>query len=63
MIDGFIRNFREQLGLTGSETKLSLIATGGLSEYILPCLRNKFIFDETLTLRGLALLYQKNNKA
>jgi len=62
MIDGFVRNIREQLELTGSTEKLSLIATGGLSEYILPCLRNKFVFDETLTLRGVALLYQKNNK-
>ena len=62
MIDGFVRNIREELGLTGSEMKLSLIATGGLAGYILPCLRNKFILDEALTLRGLALLYQKNNK-
>lgn len=62
MIDGFVRNIREELGLTGSDMKLSLIATGGLSKYILPCLRNKFIYNETLTLLGLAVLYQKNNK-
>lgn len=61
MIDGFVRNIREELGITGGETKLSLIATGGLSGYILPFLRNKFTFNETLTLFGLALLYQKNN--
>ncbi len=62
MIDGFVRNIREQLGLTGTDTKLSLIATGGLAEYVLPCLRNKFIYHETLTLLGQALLYCRNNK-
>lgn len=62
MIDGFVRNIREQLGITGTETKLSLIATGGLAEYILPHLRNKFIYEETLTLQGQAVLYAKNHK-
>ncbi len=62
MIDGFVRNIREELGLTGSDTKLLLIATGSHSEYILPCLRNKFKYSEALTLMGLAVLYQKNNK-
>ena len=59
MIDGFVRNIRESLD---TDAKLSLIATGGLCGYVLPYLRNKFDFDEFLTLRGLALLYQKNNK-
>lgn len=62
MIDGFVRNIREELGITGTDTKLSLIATGGLAEYILPHLRNKFVYNETLTLLGQAILYTKNNK-
>ncbi|MBQ5390432.1 MAG: type III pantothenate kinase [Clostridia bacterium] len=62
MLDGFVRNIREELGLTGSTTKLSLIATGGLAEYILPHLRNRFTFVETLTLQGEAILYAKNHK-
>lgn len=62
MIDGFIRNIRDELGITGSETKLSLIATGGLATYILPHLRNKFTYAETLTLEGQAILYAKNHK-
>lgn len=62
MIDGFVRNIRDELGITGTETKLALIATGGLAEYILPHLRNKFVYKETLTLEGQAILYAKNQK-
>ncbi len=62
MIDGFIRNIRDELNLKESGQKLSLIATGGLSELILPHLRNKFSFDKNLTLRGLAVLYCRNCK-
>ena len=62
MIDGFLRNIREELNIKESGVKLSLIATGGLSELILPHLRNKFSFDKNLTLHGLAVLYCKNHK-
>lgn len=62
MIDGFIRNIREELNLKESGQKLGLIATGGLSELILPHLRNKFVFDKNLTLKGLAHLYCKNHR-
>ena len=62
MIDGFLRNIREKLELKESGNKLSLIATGGLAELILPNLRNKFTFDKNLTLKGLAVLYCLNCK-
>lgn len=62
MIDGFLRNIREELDIKNSGEKLNLIATGGLSELILPHLRNKFLFDKNLTLRGLAVLYCNNRK-
>lgn len=62
MVDGFIRNIRDELSITGTETKLTLIATGGSAMTILPCLRNKFIYAKTLTLQGLAVLYRKNVK-
>lgn len=48
-IDGFIRNIREQYC---DEEKLSLIATGGLAESILPSCRNKFSYIRDLTLIG-----------
>lgn len=62
MIDGFLRNIREELNLKETGEKLNLVATGGLSELILPHLRNKFNFDKNLTLKGLAVLYCLNRK-
>ena len=63
MIDGFVRNIREELAATGATEKLSLIATGGLAPLALPYLRNKFTYVESLTLQGLAVLYLKNHKS
>lgn len=62
MIDGFLRNIRDELNIKSSNEKLNLIATGGLAELILPHLRNKFSFDKNLTLLGLAVLYGINHK-
>lgn len=62
MIDGFVRNIRDELGTKDSGDKLSLIATGGLAPLVLPYLRNKFTYVETLTLQGQANLYVKNHK-
>lgn len=62
MIDGFIRNIREQLISKDSGEKLSLIATGGLSMNIIPYTKNKFTYYENLTLDGAAYLYEKNVK-
>jgi len=60
-IDGFLRNVREQLHTKESGHSLSLIATGGLANYVLPYTRNKFLYDETLTLSGAAYLFMKNS--
>ncbi len=60
MIDGFIRNIREQL--CGNGQKLTLIATGGISEAIIPYCRNKFTTVKNLTLLGSAYLYTQNRK-
>lgn len=62
MIDGFIRNIREELGLKESGVKLGLISTGGLAECIIPHTRNRFIHDDSLTLSGAAELYRKNKR-
>ena len=62
MIDGFLRNIREELNTKDGASKFSLVATGGLCELILPHLRNKFEFDKNLTLKGLAKLYCLNSK-
>lgn len=59
-IDGMIRNVREQLKTKENGQSLELIATGGLANSVLPYLRNKFLYDEALTLQGEVLLFQKN---
>lgn len=59
MLDGFIRELRAQL-CAETNAKLSLAATGGLAEYVIPFCRNKFTLFPALTLRGVAEIYQKN---
>ncbi len=59
-IDGFIRNVREHLQTKESGKALGLIATGGLANYVIPYTRNKFLYDETLTLSGEVHLFRKN---
>lgn len=60
MIDGFIRTIREQMTDKASGEKLSLIATGGLAENVIPYTMNKFLYCENLTLLGGAYLFEKN---
>jgi len=62
MIDGFLRNIRESLAEKGENNKLSLISTGGLSNIILPHLRNKFANIDSLTLLGAAKIFALNYK-
>ena len=57
MIDGMIERFREELG-----DELTVVATGGLSDDIIPHCRSKIILDRNLLLEGLYLLYIKNAK-
>lgn len=59
MLDGFIREIREQYGQNG----LSLIATGGQAKIIIPHMKNKFKYRENLTLEGEALLFRRNHPA
>lgn len=59
-IDGFVRNVREQLKIKEGGQSLGLIATGGLANYVIPYTRNKFLYDETLTLSGEVHLFRKN---
>lgn len=60
MLDGYIRNIRESLIPKDSDLKLGLIATGGFAEMITSKCRNKFIVDDSLTLKGIAALYLRN---
>lgn len=55
MVDGMIARYQQELG-----ERLTVIATGGLAQPILPLCRHKILYDQHLTLDGLRLLYEKN---
>ena len=54
-IDGLLDRITEELGETPT-----YVATGGLSESIIPHCRHKIQLDNMLLLKGLQLIYQKN---
>lgn len=56
MIDGLIDKFTQELGAPAS-----IIATGGLSSFIVPVCSHKMECDSFLVLKGLMAIYKKNN--
>ena len=55
MIDGVIDRMEAELG-----QKATGVATGGLSRFIVPLCRHEITYDESLLLKGLLILYEKN---
>ena len=56
MLDGIIDRMEEELG-----TPATIIATGGMSRFIVPLCKHTIIYDEELLLKGLLTLYNKNS--
>ncbi len=57
MLDGIIDRVEKELGESPT-----VVATGGLSRSIVPYCERKIICDDNLMLKGLFILYQKNQK-
>lgn len=55
MMDGIIDRMEEELG-----EKASLVATGGLAPFVAPLCRHDITVDDNLLLKGLLILYRKN---
>ena len=55
MIDGMIDKIEEDLG-----SKATVIATGGISNHIIPFCKKDIIYDDNLLLKGLYIIYIKN---
>lgn len=55
MIDGMIRRIRTELG-----ENAIVLATGGIAPAILPYCEEKISYEPDLMLKGLALIYKKN---
>ena len=56
-LDGLIDRIQEELG-----EPVTVVATGGLANVIVPHCRHKIIIDDALLLKGLLLIYQKNQQ-
>lgn len=54
-IDGMIERLEDEMG-----EKLTVVATGGLAETIVPLCKRDIILDDELLLKGLAVIYNKN---
>jgi len=57
MLDGIISRIEKRL-----ERPLKVIATGGISRFIVPYCEHEIIYDEDLLLKGLWLIYSKNKR-
>lgn len=56
MIDGMIDRMSKEL-----DGNVTVVATGGLSSRIIPYCTHKIILDDNLLLKGLQIIYNKNN--
>lgn len=57
MIDGLVERMEEELGHS-----CTLIATGGLAQFITPLCKRDIILEKDLLLKGLNIIYKKNKK-
>lgn len=57
MLDGMIRRINKELGVE----KSTVIAGGGLAQFILPHCEEKIILDDNLVLEGLRIIFNKNS--
>ena len=55
MVDGMLDRVEEELG-----RKATVIATGGMAQFIAPLCRREIRIEKDLLLKGLSVLYQKN---
>ena len=57
MIDGIVDRIEAELGHSST-----LIATGGLAQFITPLCKRKVILEKDLLLKGLNIIYKKNKR-
>ncbi len=57
MIDGLVERMEAELG-----HQCTLIATGGMAQFITPLCKRDIILDKNLLLKGLNVIYKKNKR-
>lgn len=55
MLDGLLDRMEEELG-----TPVKVVATGGISKFVIPLCRRELLYDRSLMLKGLNLIYKRN---
>ena len=55
MIDGMIDRIEGEIGMN-----TTIVATGGLAQFIIPYCKHKIIYNDDLLLKGLLTIYRKN---
>ena len=55
MLDGLIDRIAEELG-----HESTIIATGGLAQFVIPLCKHEIILEKELLLKGLNIIYKKN---
>ena len=56
-VDGIISRLEEELG-----EPVTVLATGGLADKVIPYCKKKILTDDGLLLKGMALIYQRNRR-
>ena len=56
-IDGLVERIEEELGHTAT-----LIATGGMAQFVTPLCKREIILEKDLLLKGLNIIYKKNKR-
>ena len=54
-LDGLLDRMEAELG-----TPVKVVATGGIARFVIPLCRRELIYDRSLMLKGLGLLYRRN---
>ncbi len=57
MLDGMVERMEQELG-----SKTTVIATGGIAQFIVPLCKTPMIYEKDLLIKGLAALYRENRK-
>ena len=57
MLDGMLERVEEELGFA-----TTVVATGGMAQFIAPLCRREIKLEKDLLLKGLNIIYQKNKK-
>lgn len=57
MLDGVVERIEEELG-----HRCTIVATGGMAQFITPLCKREIILEKDLLLNGLSIIYEKNKR-